>query len=133
MQGCSGRTARDVDEDEAVHADKREHQREGRSHGSVVMFAHRAGCGDNPEENPETGRREMKGGLPSSERSSQGVSNIWKHTNEITEGFVRLKATLTPDKPATLQPLPANAFHQVGTTSFVNYLLAAPVPSSLVS
>ena len=24
MQGCSGRTARDVDEDEAVHADKRE-------------------------------------------------------------------------------------------------------------
>lgn len=24
MQGCSGRTARDVDEDEAVHTDERE-------------------------------------------------------------------------------------------------------------
>ena len=24
MQGCSGRTARDMDEDEAVHTDKRE-------------------------------------------------------------------------------------------------------------
>lgn len=50
MQGCSGRTARDVDEDEAVHTDEeREHRREGRSHGSVRISAHRAGCGDNPE------------------------------------------------------------------------------------
>ena len=97
------------------------------------MFAHTAGCGDNPEENPETVRRERKARRPSSERSNQGVNNIWKHTNEITEGFIRLKATLTPDKPATLQPLPANTFHKVGTTGFVNYLLAAPVPSSLVS
>lgn len=78
-------------------------------------------------------RKGERKGLHSSERSSQGVNNIWKHTTEITEGFSRLKATLTPDKPATLQPLLANTFHQVGTTSSVNYLLAAPVPSSLVS
>lgn len=95
----------------------------------MMTFAHRAAM-EITEENPETGRRERKG-VHGSEMSSQGINNIWKHTNEITEGFIRLKAT--PDKPATLQPLPANTFHQVGTTSFVNYLLAAPVPSSLVS
>ena len=42
------------------------------------------------EENPETGRRERKG-VHSSEMSSQGINNIWKHTNEITEGFTQMR------------------------------------------
>ena len=55
----------------------------------MMMFVHRAAMAIT-EENPETGRRERKG-VHSSEMSSQGINNIWKHTNEITEGFTQMR------------------------------------------
>lgn len=98
-----------MDEDEAVHTDERESTGVKESHGSVKDFWAQSRLEITQK---EPGDRKGRGkGLHSSERGAARVpSNIWKHTTEITEGFSRLKATLTPDKPATLQPLLANTF-----------------------
>ena len=58
IEGCSGRTATDVDLDEALHNGKRESIRvkEGVS-VLVIMFAYRADCGGNRRKSRERKRR----------------------------------------------------------------------------